>query len=164
MVAFVLTKWKNHACFTKGKLSTTLRQCIVVCLPKGSKDRSQLKNWRPILLLSVVYKLASCAIAERLKQTLSATISNTQTGFISGRQISDSTRLIYDIMQTAENNKKLGLLMLIDFEKAFDSISWQFLYKTLSFFGYSDSFINWIKLFNNDIKACVIQCGTLSGA
>ena len=54
--------------------------------------------------------------------------------------------------------------MLIDFEKAFDSISWRFLYKTLISFGYNNSFINWIKLFNNDIKAYVIQYGTLSGA
>ena len=54
-----------NACFQKGKLSTSLRQCIVTLLPKGNKDRSQLKNWRPISLLSVVYKLASGAIAER---------------------------------------------------------------------------------------------------
>ena len=52
--------------------------------------------------------------------------------------------------------------MLIDFEKAFDSISWRFLYKILALFGYSDSFINWIKLFNNDIKAFITQCGILS--
>ena len=45
-----------NACFQKGKLSTTLRQCIVTLLPKGNKDRSQLKNWWPISLLSVVYK------------------------------------------------------------------------------------------------------------
>ena len=84
----------------------------------------QLKNWRPISLLSVVYKLASGATAERLKQTLDTTISKTQTGFILGRHLSDSTRLIYNIIHTANNKKLSGLLMLIDFEKTFDSISW----------------------------------------
>ena len=52
--------------------------------------------------------------------------------------------------------------MLIDFEKAFDSISWNFLYNTLLFFGYSQSFIKWIKMFNNNIEAYVLQCGKLS--
>ena len=52
--------------------------------------------------------------------------------------------------------------MLIDFEKAFDSISWAFLYKALQFFGYSKEFIQWIELFNTDIKAYELQCGYLS--
>ena len=54
------------------------------------------------------------------------------------------------------------MLALIDFEKAFDSISWTFIYKTLEFFGFGKSFINWIKLFNTNIKATIIQCGFLS--
>ena len=52
--------------------------------------------------------------------------------------------------------------MLIDFEKAFDSLSWKFLYKVLNFFGYSDSFIKWIKIFNTDVLAYVLQAGHLS--
>ena len=52
--------------------------------------------------------------------------------------------------------------MLIDFEKAFDSVLWQFIYEVLHIFGLNESFINWIKLFNNDITAYVLQCGILS--
>ena len=44
-------------CFEKGTMPPSLRQCIIVCLPKGNKDRTLLKNWRPISLLSVIYKL-----------------------------------------------------------------------------------------------------------
>ena len=76
--------------------------------------------------------------------------------------MSDCTRLIYDIMQIAENKSLPGLLLLIDFQKAFDSISWKFLYNTLQFFGLSEKFINWIKLFNKDIKMYVLQSGYLS--
>ena len=54
------------------------------------------------------------------------------------------------------------MLVLIDFEKAFDSISWNFLYECLKLFGFSDNFIKWIKLFNNNITAYITQCGTLS--
>ena len=58
--------------------------------------------------------------------------------------------------------KKSGLLVLIDFEKAFDSLSWKFLYRVLDLFGYSKNFIQWIKPFNTEITAYVVQCGFLS--
>ena len=106
-----------NACFEKGKLSTTLRQGIITCLPKGTKERYLLKNWRPISLLCVTYKLASGVIASRLKAHLDKTISKTQRGFVSGRQISDCTRLVYDIIEVAENKNIPGLLLLIDFQK-----------------------------------------------
>ena len=65
-------------------------------------------------------------------------------------------------MHASEQQNIEGMLMLIDFEKAFDSISWIFLYKVLSVFGFQDNFIQWIRLFNTQIKASVIQCGKLS--
>ena len=89
-------------------------------------------------------------------------ISEPQSGFISGRSIGDCTRLIYDLMSYTKKHNIPGLLMLIDFEKAFDSVSWNFLYNVLEAFGFDENFINWIKLFNNDIKAYITQCGILS--
>ena len=65
-------------------------------------------------------------------------------------------------MQYTENKNIPGLMMLIDSEKAFDSVSWKFLYKTLEFYGFSETFIQWIKLFNNDIGTYVLQSGFLS--
>ena len=55
-----------------------------------------------------------------------------------------------------------GLIMLIDFEKAFDSVSWDFLYAVLKFFNFGDGFIKWITIFNKNIKAYVTQSGFLS--
>ena len=65
-----------NACYKKGKLSSSLRQVIITCLPKDNKDRKYIKNWRPISLLSVIYKMASTAIANRLKPYLNNVISN----------------------------------------------------------------------------------------
>ena len=87
----------NHA-YEIGKMSISLRQCIINCLPKGNKPRHFLKNWRPISLLSVIYKIGSSAVANRIKKYLDKIISPSQSGFVSGRYIGHSTRLIYDIM------------------------------------------------------------------
>lgn len=145
-----------------GNLSVTQREGLITCLPKGDKPRQFLKNWRPITLLNVVYKIASGCIAERIKSTLSKLISNDQTGFISGRYIGENTRLIYDLMNYTEEENIPGLLLIIDFEKAFDSISWQFIYHVLKHFNFSESLIRWISVFYKNISSAVIQSGFLS--
>ena len=50
-----------------GEISDALKQCIISCIPKGNKPRNLLKNWRPISLLSVIYKVNSLVIANKLK-------------------------------------------------------------------------------------------------
>ena len=77
-----------------------------LALTLGNKPRDDLKNWRPILLTSVLYKMATSAIASRLKKVLPDLISNCQTGFIKGRFIGESTRLVYDIMNYTEKKAK----------------------------------------------------------
>ena len=73
-----------------------------------------------------------------------------------------STRIIYNTMQLCDDQQKHGLLLLVDFEKAFDSVSWSFLYKTFKFFNFGTSILSWIKLFNNNVTAYISQCGFLS--
>ena len=147
--------------FHKGKFSVTMRQSIINCIPKGDKSRQFLKNWRPIFLLSVLDKLISSAIANRLKQVLDTLISKTSK-YLKGHNIGELIRLIYDLMSFTEKQKIKGLLMLIDFVKAFDSVSWKFLYNVLDFFGFGKDFIHWIRIFNTDFHASVIQAGIKS--
>ena len=135
-------------------------------------------------MLSSIYKLASAAIANRIKPLLNYLIDSTQTGFLSGQDIAentrfiiiimylylaqylhilqDSKRLVYDIIHTTEKLNISGLLVSIDFQKAFDSISWEFIFKTLSYLGFGANFQRWIRLFNTDITAKVLQNGFLS--
>lgn len=143
-------------------MSVTQRQGVITCIPKEGKSKEFLKNWRPITLLNSTYKLASSCIAERIKSVLSHLISTDQTGFIPGRYIGENCRLIYDILHFTEENDIPGILLLIDFEKAFDSISWSFIYDTLKFFNFGESVIEWVKTFYKDITSAVTQNCSLS--
>lgn len=128
--------------YNEGKLSITQRQGLITCIPKGDKPTEFLKYWRPITLLNVIYKLASGCIAERIKSVLDKLISKDQTGFLSGRYIGENTRLIYDILHLTENLNIPGLLLIVDFKKAFDLISWKFIMNVLDFFNFGDSIKN----------------------
>ena len=106
-------------------------------------------------MLSVIYKILSAALANRIKPYLPNLVSETQCGFVLGRFIGDNTRLIYDVMHYLNKNNTVGLLMLIDFEKAFDSISWVFINKVLKYFNFGNNFIKWITILNTNIKGTV---------
>ena len=157
----VLLRSINYG-YNIGQLSTTQREGVITCLPKGDKDKQYLKNWRPISLLNVTYKLASSCIANRLKSKLNILINEDQTGFVSGLFMGENIRCLYDVLQFTETNNIPGLLMLIDFQKAFDSISWPFIQKVFRFFNFGDSIIQWINTFYNNIIACIIVNGQVS--
>ncbi|MCU7951730.1 MAG: reverse transcriptase family protein, partial [gamma proteobacterium symbiont of Bathyaustriella thionipta] len=145
-----------------GELSITQKQGIITCIPKDNKPKIFLKNWRPLTLLDTVYKLASGAIANRIKTVLDLIINKDQTGFIKGRSIVENIRVIYDIMKFTDEQHIPGLLLLIDFEKAFDSLSWHFLYKALEHLNFGESIRKWVKVFYTNITSAVILSGHLS--
>jgi hypothetical protein len=101
-------------------------------------------------------------IAKRIKKVRPTLINNDQTGFIAGRYIGENIRLLFDIMEYAEENVIPGLFLLIDFETAFDSISWNFLNNILKFLNFGESIQKWVKTFYNNIKSAVNQGGNLS--
>ena len=85
--------------YKTGSLSIIQKQGIITCLPKPNKSRFYLKNWRPISLLNVIYKLASSVIASRLKKVLHKLMHEDQKDFIAGRFIGENIRLIYTAQQ-----------------------------------------------------------------
>ena len=148
--------------FETGELSSTQKEGIITCIPKGGKPKQFLKNWRPISLLNVSYKIASASISNRLKKILPQLINNDQTGFLSGRYIGENIRTLYDLIAHTEKNNIPGLLLLIDFEKAFDSVAWSFIHKVLDFFNFGEQFKRWISVFYKNTKSCVTVNGHLS--
>lgn len=148
--------------FENQELSVTFKQGIITCIPKGNKDKMLLKNWRPISLLNVEYKIASASIAARLKVVLGKIISEDQSGFLPGRFIGDNIRLLYDIMYYTEKHNVPGMILLLDFATAFDSLSWKFMFNVLDFFNFGPNIKQWIKTFYTNIVSSVIVNGNLS--
>ena len=62
-------------------------------------------------------------------------------------------------MNFTEYKKAKGYFLFIDFEKAFDSIEWNFIFKSLETFNFGNELIKWIKLFYNDVYSCIINSG-----
>ena len=152
-----------NSVYEKGELTTSQKQAIIKLLEKKGKDRTYLKNWRPISLLNVDYKIASKALANRIKKVLPELISISQSAYVQGRYIGDALRTIQDLMDFSDSRNLPGLLLCIDFEKAFDSVSWNFLNKTLHVLNFGESFKKWIRIMYTDISSCIINNGLSTG-
>ena len=146
-----------------GQFSISQRRGMITCIPKEGKSKLYMKNWRPITLLNVDYKIASSANSNRIKKTLDTLISDTKKkGFIKGRYMGECTRLIADVLENTEKNNIPGLLLLIEFEKAFDSLEFDFIFDSLQFYGFGPSIIQWIKSLYRNSSCCITNNGHCS--
>jgi hypothetical protein len=107
----------------------------------------------------VDYKIASKAIARRIEPMLSKLVHPDQTGFIKGRYIGENVRLISDIMEQTQVNNTPGILISVDFKKAFDSLEWSCIQSALKKFNFGDSLRKWIEIFYMDIESAALNNG-----
>ena len=145
-----------------GILSDNQRIGVITLLPKGTKDKKSLKNWRPITLLSTLYKVISGVIGNRFKKFLPEIIGLGQEGFVDGRYMGEVTRLLYDTIHDAYSTKgKKGIIMSIDFEKAFDSVSFSFMEKVIETAGFPKIMQTWVKILLKGFKSHINHAGNL---
>ena len=148
-----------NGAYELGRLSVSQRRGIITLLPKDDAELLLLQNWRPITLLNVDYKIASKAIARRIEPMLSKLVHPDQTGFIKGRYIGENIRLINDIMEQTQVNNIPGILISVDFKKAFDSLEWSCIQNALKLFNFGDSLRKWIEIFYMDIESAALNNG-----
>ena len=104
--------------FREGQLSSSQRQAVIVLIEKNDKDKRFLKNWRPISLIDVDAKIASKAIALRIRKIIGNLVHCDQTAYVCKRNIGESVRLINDILENTDENDIEAILFSADFEKA----------------------------------------------
>ena len=90
---------------------------------KKDKDKRLIKNWQPISYLNVDMKLISKILVSCLKRVISTIVNENQVVYVNNRFISESGRLISDVLEITNSLDIEGLLMAVDIEKAFDSIN-----------------------------------------
>ena len=148
--------------FEIGQLPISQRLGIIKLIPKKDADPNLIKNWRTLTQLNCDYKIASKAIGNRIKTVLPKLISDDQSGFIKNRCISDNIRTLDSVIQYTANKNVPGLLLFLNFEKAFDTLEWSFIEKFLQHFGFGPSLSKWVRLFYWKTESCISNNGWTS--
>ncbi|KAK3199765.1 hypothetical protein Dsin_023180 [Dipteronia sinensis] len=119
--------------------------CTFIGLIPKIKILISLQDFRPISLVGSLYKVLAKVLANRLKMVMDSVIGPSQMAFVKGRQIMDSFVISKEIIHSWKKTGKRGLLVKLDFEKAFDSVDHEFLLETLERMGFGLRWRNWIK-------------------
>jgi hypothetical protein len=101
-------------------------------------------------LIGSLYKILSKILANRLKKVLGKLISTCQSAFLPNRQILDGVVVLNELIDLARRRKDECLLFKVDFEHAYDTVSWSFLERMMLKMGFSDGWMKWI-------HACIFQ-------
>lgn len=144
------------------ELTISQRRGVITLIPKEDGSLLELSNWRPVTLLNVDCKIATKAIARRIEPLLPNLVHTDQTGFIKGRYIGENIRLIIDIMEHTKSESIPGILVSLDFRKAFDSLEWSFMMKALDIFNFGTSIKRWISTFYTKIESAAINNGFMT--
>ena len=148
-----------NVCFEKGELKS---KAVITLIEKKGEDRLFQENWRPISLLNVDVKIMSKVIATKIKNVLPTIVHHNQTRFINDSYIGERVRSYFDLMDFTLSKNAPGLLIFIDFHKAFDSLEWNFLFSCLRVFNFGPDLIRWVEISYKNIQSCVINNGFAS--
>ena len=143
-------------------LHKSARRGIISLIPKKGCDLLYVKNWRLIILLNADYKLFSKILVTRLQNILDTIIHNDQMGFMPGRNISHNLWKTLDTITYIQKRKIDAILILLDFEKAFDRLEYKSLYGALRAFGIPQEYIDNIEILFTDFKLATVNGGFFS--
>lgn len=147
--------------YENGQLTESQRKSVISLIYKKG-DKEQISNYRPISLTNVDYRLLAHTLADRLQNVINSVVSTDQSAYIKKRYIGTNIRLVADVIDYFDIFNKSGILMTVDFKKAFDSVEWNFLFKTLHFFNFGPSFVKWIETIYNQPRSCIKNNGHIS--
>ena len=95
--------------------------------------------------MGVIYKVIAKVLAGRLKKVLPAIIDESQSAFIKDRGLTDSVLLANEVIEDLRRKGRRGLCLKVDFEKAYDSVRWEYMYDMLDRMGFHNTWIKWIR-------------------
>lgn len=127
-----------------GFFSWRLNNTFISLVPKKDGDK-EVTDFRPISLLSGIYKIVARTLALRLKWVMGKLVSEHQMAGVEGRQIQENVLIANELLDTRFKSKEAGLIYKIDFAKAFDHVSWEFIEYLFVRFGFGVRWRKWVK-------------------
>ena len=113
---------------TEGELPETTREAMVIPLPKQGQEAGRVQSYRPLSMLTVDFKFLSKILAIRLGPKMEKLIHVDQNRFMPARNTSLNHRRLYRVLEDTDVQKyPRAMVASLDLEKAFDSLSWEFL-------------------------------------
>lgn len=140
----------------EGRLSTDPINYSFICLIPKKEGAERASDYRPISLLNGIQKILSKVLANRLELIMNDLISPSQSVFLKGRSISDAFVAVSEILGWGSKKAIEGVALKVDFEKAYDRISWAFLFQILNWWGFDTKWCRWIKLCVCSAKVAVL--------
>ncbi|CAM2100444.1 unnamed protein product [Caretta caretta] len=139
----LVTVWAES--LQSGVLPLSCRRAVLALLPKKG-DLRDLRNWRPISLLSMDYKIVAKAISLRLGSVMADMVHPDQTYTVPGRSIFDNLFLVRDLLELGRRDGLSFALLSLDQEKAFDRVDHGYLLSTLQAFGFGPQFVSFLRV------------------
>ncbi|GJY44716.1 RNA-directed DNA polymerase, eukaryota [Tanacetum coccineum] len=147
----------NHF-FIHGEIPPGCNSSFIALIPKVP-DANLVKDFRTICIMEVIYKIIAKILSNRLVNVLGDIVNEVQSAFIAERQMLDGPFILNEILQWCTKKKKKTLIFKVDFEKAFDSIRWDFLDDVLKEFGFRCKWRNWIQSCLTSSKGSILVNG-----
>lgn len=147
----------------RGKLLASQRKSAVVLLHKKG-SRADPGNYRPIALIPVDVKILSKALAYRLQSAIPKLVHTDQKGFVRGRSIHHHVRFLADLQDLVTSRAEEAYALFLDFQKAFDRVNWDYMFRLLERMGIGIGFTRWVKLLYTDPLAHLLINGVIQPA
>lgn len=128
-----------------GFLDWRLNTSFISLVPK-EKGEKTINDYRPIALLSSVYKIIAKVLTNRLKPLLTSLVSDFQGATVDNHQIQEISVIANELLDSHLNSKQPNLMFRLDFLNAFDRVSWQFLHRLLSSMGFGAKWQGWLQM------------------
>ncbi|GJY32697.1 RNA-directed DNA polymerase, eukaryota [Tanacetum coccineum] len=130
--------------FTNGDIPKGCNSSFIALIPK-TPGANMVKDFRPISLIGCMYKIIAKILTNRLVGVIGDIVNEVQSAFIADRQILDGPFILNEVMHWCTVKKKQALIFKVDFEKAYDSVRWDFLDEVLQKFGFGNKWRMWIQ-------------------